>query len=209
MAAGSWTVVDTATLTETYGSNFLAGTAWAEASPGVWEMVDAVGTWTFAEATGVLTLVSGGSYADWIDGFFPGETDPAIVGSDADPDNDSIPNSVEMVIGGDPKDGMDVALLPTIELVADPAGLPAGNWVLFTYRRTDLAVAAGLGIAGEYGVDLVNWAEAQNGVDGVVILEDDNYAGFDPPATADTDRVRIYAPQVLQTLFGRLKVTVP
>ena len=208
VTTGSWTVVDTATLTETYGANFLAGTGWAEVGAGVWEMTDAVGAWTFTEATGVLSLTSV-TYASWIDGFFPGETDPAIIGPDADPDDDGIANSVEMVVGGDPKDGMDVALLPTIELVTDPAGLPPGNWVLFTYRRTDLAVAAGLTIAGQYGIDLVNWAEAQNGVDGVVILEDDNYAGFDPPATVDTDRVRVYAPQVLETLFGRLMVTVP
>ncbi len=206
--SGSWTLVDTASLNAcTYGATFSPGAGWVEDAD-VWTLADGTRTWTFTEATGVLALESM-SYAMWIDGFFPGETDPAIVGSDADPDNDSIPNSVEMVIGGDPKDGMDVALLPTIELVTDPAGLPAGNWVLFTYRRTDLAVAAGLGIAGEYGIDLVNWAEAQNGVNGVVILEDDDYASFDPPATAPTDRVRIYAPQVLQTLFGRLKVTVP
>ncbi len=165
--------------------------------------------WGGTSAPIALGDLIGDTYADWIDGFFPGETDPAIIGADADPDHDSIPNSVEMVVGGDPKDGMDVALLPTIELVTDPAGLPAGDYVLFTYRRTDQAVDAGLTVVGEYGIDLVNWAEAQDGVDGVVILEDDDYAGFDPPATTPTDRVRIYAPKVLDTLFGRLKVTVP
>ena len=209
VTTGSWTVVDTAALTETYGPDFLAGGGWAEAGAGVWEMTDAVGVWTYTGATGVLSLAEGDDYWAWIDGFFPGETDPAIIGTDADPDDDGIANSVEMVIGGNPATGMDTALLPTIELVTDPAGLPPGNWVLFTYRRTDQAVAAGVTVVGEYGVDLVNWAAAQNGVDGVVILEDDDYAGFDPPATVPTDRVRVYAPQVLQTLFGRLKVTVP
>ena len=114
-----------------------------------------------------------------------------------------------MVLGGNPATGMDVALLPTIELVTDPADLPAGNYILFTYRRTDRSVAAGVGTIGQYSVDLAAWQLAEAG-GGVAILTDDNYTGFAPPATEDTDRVRIYVPQAFSPrIFGRINVTVP
>jgi len=208
-AAGSWTLVDTATLAScTYGATFSPGTGWTE-SADVWTMTDGDKNWKFTEATGVLELIPSNTYWSWIDGFFTGETDPAIIGADADPDNDGIANGVEMVLGGNPKDGMDVALLPTIELVTDPAGLPAGNYILFTYRRTDRSVAAGVATIGQYSVDLGTWQPAVAG-GGVAILEDDNYTGFSPPATEDTDRVRIYVPQAFSPrIFGRLNVTVP
>jgi hypothetical protein len=152
------------------------------------------------------------SYASWIDGFFPGETNPLIIGAAADPDKDGIANGVEMVIGGNPATGMDTALLPTIELVTDPVGvpaIPAGNYLLFTYRRSDLSVAAGVTADGETDTDLVGPWTAATGAPGVVIQEDDNFA-FTPPAAANTDRVRVYVPRGTKpVLFGRLKVLVP
>ncbi len=42
------------------------------------------------------------SFANWIDGFYPGETDPAIVGFNADPDGDGIDNAVENFLGTAP-----------------------------------------------------------------------------------------------------------
>ncbi|MEX1114009.1 MAG: autotransporter-associated beta strand repeat-containing protein [Akkermansiaceae bacterium] len=164
---------------------------------------------------GTLTVSSspGGSYASWIDSFFPGETNPAIIGAGADPDRDGIDNGVEMVIGGDPKLGMDTALLPTIELVTNPVStpaIPAGNYLLFTYRRSDLSVAAGVTATCETDTDLVApWTVATDGVSGTVIQVDDNFT-FNPPAAADTDRVRVYVPRGANTkLFGRLDVQVP
>src|SRR5690625_1567540 len=41
-------------------------------------------------------------FADWQAGYFPGETDPAIVGPEADPDGDGVPNLVEYLLGSDP-----------------------------------------------------------------------------------------------------------
>ena len=75
-----------------------------------------IGIWLLTEATGILALSSAASYASWIDGFFPGETNPSIIGAAADPDQDGIENGVELLIGGNPKLGMDTALLPTLEL---------------------------------------------------------------------------------------------
>jgi autotransporter-associated beta strand protein len=164
---------------------------------------------------GTLTVTSGpgGTYASWIDSFFPGETNPAIIGAGADPDNDGINNGVEMVIGGNPATGMDTALLPTIELVTNPVGtpaIPAGDYLLFTYRRSDLSVAAGVTATCETDSDLVApWAVATDGVSGTVIQVDDNFI-FTPPAAANTDRVRVYVPRGANTkLFGRLDVEVP
>ena len=164
---------------------------------------------------GTLTVTSGpgGTYASWIDSFFPGETNPAIIGTGADPDNDGINNGVEMVIGGNPATGMDTALLPTIELVTNPVStpaIPAGDYLLFTYRRSDLSVAAGVTATCETDSDLVApWTFATDGVSGTVIQVDDNFT-FTPPAAANTDRVRVYVPRGANTkLFGHLDVQVP
>ncbi|MCX6879523.1 MAG: autotransporter-associated beta strand repeat-containing protein [Verrucomicrobia bacterium] len=159
---------------------------------------------------GTLTVTSGAgtsAYDTWAAGY-------GLTGADAlpgaDPDHDGIPNSVEMVLGGNPGNVMDAALLPTIELVKDPVGLPAGGYLLFTYRRSDLSVAAGVSADCETDTDLVApWTPA-TGAPGVVIQVDDNYASFVPPAAAPTDRVRVYLPSGANPkLFGRLRVTVP
>ena len=210
VSSGTWSLVDTASLNVSYDASFTLGAGWTE-SEDVWTKTSGEQTWTFTEATGELTLGEGGSsYATWIDGFFPGESDPLIIGADADPDEDGIANAVEMVIGGDPATGMDVSLLPTLELATDPAGVPAGDYFLFTYRRSDLSSSAGLSAVCEYGVDLSGgWTSAQDGVDGVVVLEDDNYPSFVPPAS-DTDRIRVYIPRGSNPkMFGRLSVVVP
>ena len=207
LATGTWTLEDVTTLTGAYGANFtvvgftnIGGDKWEKA-------VDLTKKYTFDEATGILTLGPSASYASWIAGFGLAGPDAAAT---ADPDFDGIENAVEMVLGGDPATGMDTALLPTIELVTDPAGVPAGNYLLFTYRRTDLSVTAGVTAACESDTDLVApWSTAVGGVSGVVILTDDNYGLFTPPA-ADTDRVRVFVPRgVNTTLFGRLNVQVP
>src|SRR5699024_2545011 len=41
-------------------------------------------------------------FVDWQETYFPGETDPAIIGSAADPDGDGIPNLLEYLLGTDP-----------------------------------------------------------------------------------------------------------
>jgi autotransporter-associated beta strand protein len=51
-SVGSWTIVDVASLTETYGSTFTVQ-GFTETSSGVWES----GGYTFTEATGILTAV--------------------------------------------------------------------------------------------------------------------------------------------------------
>ena len=158
---------------------------------------------------GTLTVASGTNYASWIAGFGLAGGDAL---ADADPDFDGIDNAVEMVLGGNPATGMDTALQPTLELVTNPTGtgpIPAGDYLLFTYRRTDLSVAAGVTADCETDTDMVAPWTTATGAPGVVIEVDNNFT-FSPPAAADTDRVRVYVPRGLNTrLFGRLNVTVP
>jgi autotransporter-associated beta strand protein len=213
LTSGSWPVVDTANLTETFGASFtLLGAGWTESS-NVWTKTVGAKEYTFTEATGILALTSDSTYASWIDGFFPGVTDPAIIGANADPDNDGIPNSIEMVVGGNPKDSMDTALLPDLEMVTDPVStpaIPAGSYLLFTYRRSDLSVAAGITAAFETNTDLGSpWTTVTEATPGVVIQVDDNFT-FTPAATSPTDRVRVYVPRASNaSQFGRLKVLAP
>jgi autotransporter-associated beta strand protein len=212
LTTGSWTLVDTATLTETFGSTFtITGAGWSETS-NVWTKTVGSKKYTFTEATGILTLSSAASYASWIDGFFQGETNPLIIGGGADPDHDGISNGVEMVIGGNPEIGMDATLLPTLERVTNPVStpaIPAGNYLLFTYRRSDLSVTAGVAAACETGTNLAASWTTVTGAPGVVIQVDDNFI-FNPPAAAATDRVRVYVPRGSNpVMFGRLKVLVP
>jgi len=54
--AGSWTLVDVATLTEAFGAAFtITGAGWSE-SANVWTMTEGTNIWTFTESTGVLGL---------------------------------------------------------------------------------------------------------------------------------------------------------
>lgn len=46
-------------------------------------------------------------YATWIDGYFPGISDPAIIGPTADPDHDGVPNLLEYAMKGDPTSTSD------------------------------------------------------------------------------------------------------
>ncbi len=56
-------------------------------------------------------------YGTWIAGFFPGVTNPAIVGTAADPDGDGQSNAVEFALGGAPNSGANNA--KTYSLIAD------------------------------------------------------------------------------------------
>jgi autotransporter-associated beta strand protein len=212
LTSGSWGIVNAASLTENFGASFsITGAGWSE-SANVWTRTVGSKKYTFSEATGTLTLSSAASFTSWINGFFPGVSDPAIIGADRDPDKDGIANGVEMVIGGNPQLGMDAAMLPTIEVVTNPVttpAIPAGNYLLFTYRRSDLATTAGITAICETNSDLSQPWTPSAGAPGVVIQVDDNY-NFTPPAASPTDRVRVYVPRAAHsTQFGRLKVMVP
>ena len=58
-----------------------------------------------AATTNIALVRTATAYDLWVDKFFPGETDPAIIGKDADPDGDGQTNIVEFALDGDPASG--------------------------------------------------------------------------------------------------------
>lgn len=117
----------------------------------------------------VGTRSTGGSttptYNDWAATQFPGVTDPAIIGSSADPDHDGFPNFVEYALGLDPKSsnaGLQVvaADVPATgqkpQLVYTRAKGLSGNTVNYVFRSfPDQQVIPGT----EQVVDLGNGKE--------------------------------------------------
>ena len=59
------------------------------------------------------------SFSAWISGFFPGETNPAIVGRTADPDRDGQSNGLEFALGGAPDSGSNNAKIFTFAADSD------------------------------------------------------------------------------------------
>jgi autotransporter-associated beta strand protein len=62
------------------------------------------------------------AYESWLATHFPGETNPAIIGVDADPDGDSQPNKVEFALGGTPDDAADNAKIHVLTEDSNDAG---------------------------------------------------------------------------------------
>ena len=95
----AWTLVDVATLTETFSGTF-AVQGYTEAA-NVWTLVDGNNTWTFTEATGVLGLAAAASaYDSWAStmGLSVGVND----GTADNPDGDYLNNLAEFALDGDP-----------------------------------------------------------------------------------------------------------
>lgn len=125
----AWILVDAATTS--FGPTFSIS-GFTEAAD-VHTLTTGDQTWTFSEATGVLTLPGGGddSFADWIDDFYPGETNPAIIGENADPDRDGLSNRDEYAFGLNPASGASASPITT------PLDKASGT---FTYTRRNPAL---------------------------------------------------------------------
>ncbi len=81
-----------------YGS--LTGTQFAAINPALPPEY----TITYGATEIIIERPASGGYTDWIETYFPGETDPAIIGQDADPDGDGGSNRFEFALGGLPND---------------------------------------------------------------------------------------------------------
>jgi autotransporter-associated beta strand protein len=127
----------------------------------------------------------------------------ADAAANADPDRDGLDNAVEFVIGGQPNpanpDASSSVLAPRVS--------GDDNHLIFTYRRTDLAMSQpGIAIGVEYGSDLSGWTAAVAGSGGILINVTDE--GYGP----GIDKVEVSIPRSLAVgskLFARLKVTIP
>ncbi len=159
LTRGTWVLETVASLSGAYGSTFTVVSPFADAGNDTWTKSVGDKVWTFDETTGTLTLVSTNpsSYTTWIDGFFPGATDPAIIGATADPDQDGLDNAAEMVLGGNPAAVMDAALAPAGVRVTTDLGFGAGPTNYPSSSPTaadDQSVAAGVTSGAEFNNDL-------------------------------------------------------
>jgi hypothetical protein len=147
--------------------------------------------------SGTGSLVVGGAFESWAASKGLSGADAL---ADADPDKDGIANLIEFVLGGEPNPANpgsnSAALLPTISLDATD--------LIFTFRRTDAAASYDPFV--QYGTGLATWTDAQGGVNGVVVNEDNDFYG------GGTDRVIVRIPRTLASpggkFFARLKVTL-
>jgi hypothetical protein len=79
--------------------------------------------------------------------------------------------------------------------------VPAGDYLVFTYRRD---AAAQVTAAAEHSATLAApWTTATHGVDGVVIV--DTADGYEP----GINKVEVFIPRSGERLFGRLGATLP
>ena len=189
--SGSWILVNTATLTESFGVTFtMAGAGWSETAD-VHTLVDGPKTWTFTEATGELTLVSASGYTTWAAANAP-------TGSSSDDyDGDGVSNALEWVFGGD-KDTNDSAKLPDVST--------SGGNLLFTFVRDQDSITDDTDLVIEVGTDLATWPGSyavpdapELNLPGVTVV--DNIDG--------TDTVTLSVPMSPDTeKFARIKVTI-
>ncbi|MBN8461065.1 MAG: autotransporter-associated beta strand repeat-containing protein [Verrucomicrobia bacterium] len=186
----SWPIVDVTNLTESYGDNF-AVVGFTEVTPGVWTKSDGLREWTFKESTGTLSLPAAAGYDSWIGTRFPGETNPAIIGATADPDNDGASNIIEFVLDGNPASGT---------VTNAPAVTASGGNLVFTYTRRDDAEY--LNPAVGFDNDLQgSWTTAVDGANCTITVEENGAA---------PDTVTVTIPKGANSrLFARLNVMTP
>ncbi len=141
-AGNSWTLVNVGTLSETFTSSFTVIGFTENAD--VWTRLDGGNTWTFSEATGVLTVAAGGAYDTWASA--NGLTG-ANNGPGQDPDADGIKNLLEFVLSGNPL-ASSTSVLPS--LVLTPT-----NFVYTFTRRDDSEAEAALQF--QWGTTLASW----------------------------------------------------
>jgi autotransporter-associated beta strand protein len=65
--------------------------------------------------THVALVQTATPYGTWINTFFPGETNPLIIGAEADPDNDGNSNALEFALGGAPNSGSNNAKVYSLQ----------------------------------------------------------------------------------------------
>ena len=151
-------------------------------------------TWYDGVSYAGVVSVSGLPYDQWIAGY-------GLAGSNAlagfDYDNDGWANVFEFVLGGNPTLDDSSVIRPTYNLDV--------TYFEYDFRRLD-ASHVPLGYAAEvyYSTDLVSWTKAVNGVNGIVISEQDDFYG------SGVDKVSARLPYALAPegrLFVRLAVS--
>jgi fibronectin-binding autotransporter adhesin len=104
---------------------------------------------------GEIRLVkSGTDFSNWMAGFYPGETDPAIIGLNADPDGDGVPNGVEFVLKNGHPAQANGTTMPSVSRV--------GDTLFFSFERDDRAKGpnSGIVLTAEAGATLQSWPKS-------------------------------------------------
>lgn len=191
----AWTLVNHTTLTESYGPNFRLTSDFGNfvSNGDTWTLVNNQETWTFQESTGVLTLnIIENPFLTWMNGFFPNETDPAIVGPTADPDQDGIVNLLEFVLDGGNPNESNQGILPTLDA--------SGANFVFTFRRR-AETASVTSQTFQYGTNLSGWTDLPIASSAEVVITPDT-------PSSGVDQVTITIPKDTNTkMFGRLRVS--
>ena len=73
-------------------------------------------------STNIALVKTASPYGLWIDTYFPGQTNPAIIGAAADPDGDGESNALEFALGGSPNNGSSRARVHPLTLDSDDGG---------------------------------------------------------------------------------------
>jgi autotransporter-associated beta strand protein len=187
--------------TETVGSLFFGS---VQQAAGIWGSSASTAVAPFVDDTrfsgnGVVivdTGTAGASYASWAAGFSaPALADPAAM---ADPDVDGLANSVEYVIGGDPR-------------ISSQAGRPvssvSGGNLVFTFYRVDSSETPDASVSVQTSNDLADWtaspvysvgADTLSSSAGVVVAENG----------ANPDFITVTIPAASKK-FARLSVMTP
>ncbi len=158
----------------------------------------ATGSWDVQQnGTNIELVYTAGSglsgYALWINGFYPGQSNPAIIGINADPDKDGVPNGIEMLLGGSPAVANDVVL---------PTPAAGGNNLVLSFERHDQAIGV-LSVIVQTSTDLANWPTGAE-----IVIGKTSSAGVAITDNGATDSVVITIPKSgAAAKFARLKVT--
>ncbi len=119
--------------------------------------------------------------------------------ANVDFEGDGISTGLEYVLGGDPTVNDAASIAPTSE--------SSGSGLVFTFRRADVAnddTSATIEV--RYSTDLMTWTLAEDGVNSVSIVENDDFYGSSP----GIDQVLVALPSSLEVdgkLFARLGVS--
>ena len=149
----------------------------------------------------LIALVRSGPadpYLAWIGGFYPGETNPAIIGPDADPDGDGLSNRLENYLGSSPAS-------PSQGLAAVVAG---ESGFRFEHPRADNPLPAQASY--EWSLDLATWHASGAEVNGTTVSLSPTVKVDHPSPAADEIQVdALVTGAAIERLFARLKVSDP
>jgi hypothetical protein len=95
----------------------------------------------------------GVGYYRWIREYYPGETNPTVIGFEADPDQDGIPNGLEYTLGK----GVNVP--NAADVLPEPQASVQGDAFVYSFERPDGAEGEDVTVVVESGPDLVTWPE--------------------------------------------------